>query len=220
MTKPCLRWAVLACGCVLGCSSTDDDNHGAVGGSAGATATTPFAGGASSASNTDPSNGGTTSGTSGNESSCPEGNPLLCGFVTAHNVARANVSPAPDVALPAMSWDADAAAAAQSWADKCTWEHSASGYGQNIYASASGQAPSAQAVVDDWTREAVDYDYATNRCHDVCGHYTQVVWRSSTKVGCAMKACSKGSPFDGFPNWYMVVCNYSPPGNYVGELPY
>ena len=42
--------------------------------------------------------------------------------------------------------------------------------------------------VDSWVAEASHYDYDTNTCDDVCGHYTQVVWRTST-------AMSRGSPY-------------------------
>jgi len=47
------------------------------------------------------------------------------------------------------------------------------------------------------------------------------VWRSTQAVGCGVKACSTGSPFGAsFPNWTIVVCNYDPPGNYIGQWPY
>lgn len=53
-----------------------------------------------------------------------------------------------------------------------------------------------------------------------CGHYTQIVWRNTTHVGCATKVCDKNSPFQGFTRWQFWVCNYSPPGNFVGQRPY
>ncbi|MBN1209800.1 MAG: hypothetical protein JXB05_33430 [Myxococcaceae bacterium] len=59
-------------------------------------------------------------------------------------------------------------------------------------------------VVQSWASEAASYDYGTNACAPgkQCGHYTQIVWRSTTQVGCATK-----------------LCNSSPPGNYVGQRP-
>jgi len=151
---------------------------------------------------------------------CPEGNARLCGMVAAHDAARAGVRPAPGTPLPAMHWDAAAAAAAQAWADQCRFSHSAAGYGQNLYASAGSGYPAPQAAVGSWMSEAASYDYASNTCSGTCGHYTQVVWRTSTGLGCGIKACSTNSPFGGFRDWYLVVCNYSPPGNYVGQRPY
>ena len=69
-------------------------------------------------------------------------------------------------------------------------------------------------VVDSWGGEKGFYDHTSNRCRagKVCGHYTQVVWRDSTEVGCGMAVCANASQV-----W---VCNYRPPGNYVGQKPY
>ena len=44
------------------------------------------------------------------------------------------------------------------------------------------------------------------------GHYTQMVWRDTTQIGCAVVTCASGGS--------VVVCRYSPPGNYLGEYPY
>ena len=72
-----------------------------------------------------------------------------------------------------------------------------------------------------WANEAPNYNYANNTCADVCGHYTQVVWRDSTTLGCGVTQCNVNSPFGaGFPNWTFVVCNYAPPGNFTGQRPY
>ena len=78
-------------------------------------------------------------------------------------------------------------------------------------------------VVTGWGAEYVDYSWVTNTCAagKVCGHYTQVVWRTTTKVGCAMATCSVNSPWGAaFPTWDFFVCDYEPPGNWVGEKPY
>jgi hypothetical protein len=78
-------------------------------------------------------------------------------------------------------------------------------------------------MVGAWAAEASDYDYARNTCAagKVCGHYTQLVWRATTRVGCATQVCDRNSPFGSrFPTWQLWVCNYAPPGNYVGQRPY
>ena len=63
-------------------------------------------------------------------------------------------------------------------------------------------------------------DYATNTCSDVCGHYTQIVWRSTGFLGCGIENCTRNSPCGAsFPNWSLVVCNYQPRGN-NGQRPY
>lgn len=54
---------------------------------------------------------------------------------------------------------------------------------------------------------------AANTCSGVCGHYTQIVWRATLKLGCAISHC----PGQAFPN--AIVCNYGPGGN-PGGRPY
>lgn len=42
------------------------------------------------------------------------------------------------------------------------------------------------------------------------GHFTQVVWKSSEKLGCYTSKCPAGTVLS-YPSWY-TVCNYDPPG--------
>ncbi|HYP76542.1 MAG TPA: CAP domain-containing protein, partial [Polyangiaceae bacterium] len=165
-------------------------------------------------------NGGTYSGGASGGAACPEQSPQLCGMTLQHNQARASVTPVPATPLPSMTWDTTLAAAAQTWAEQCNFSHNAAGYGQNLYASAGSGPPSPAAVVTSWVSEAAAYDYAANACSGTCGHYTQVVWRNSNRVGCGFKYCSTNTPLGAqFPNWYLVVCDYSPAGN-NGSRPY
>ena len=145
--------------------------------------------------------------------------PTLTGITAAHNSARAQAMPAPSPALPALTWSGTLAQAAQTWADGCVFQHSMGMYGENLYASA-GSTPTGPGVTQDWVSEASSYEHATDSCSGVCGHYTQVVWRATSMLGCAVKACSQNSPFGGYPDWTIVVCEYDPPGNYVGQKPY
>jgi len=148
-----------------------------------------------------------------------------CAFLAAHDAVRAAAIPTPTPALPGMSWSLDAASAAGAWARQCTWQHDpalgALGLGQNLYASTGAATPT--AAVASWASEAADYDLASNTCGagQVCGHYTQLVWRSSVGLGCAIERCTTGSPFAGTDaTWWNVVCDYAPPGNFVGQRPY
>jgi hypothetical protein len=151
----------------------------------------------------------------------------VTGVTARHNQVRANVSPPANPPLPPLCYDASVASVAQQWADGCTWAHRSNlqqlGLGENLYAyTTSGPPPATPQLlaVDAWAAEASNYNYAANSCSGVCGHYTQVVWRNSDRLGCAVKQCTTGSPFAGFPTWWFVVCNYQPPGNYVGQRPY
>ena len=50
---------------------------------------------------------------------------------------------------------------------------------------------------------------------DGCGHYTQVVWRNTTEIGCGVATCKEGAL-----TWDIWICNYAPPGNIAGQKPY
>jgi len=147
----------------------------------------------------------------------PEGTAQLQGLTAAHNQARATVSPRPPSPLPALQWSPSIAATAQAWADRCVFEHSQGSLGENLYAD-TGQGD-ASAVVASWVSEKASYDYAANTCSAVCGHYTQVAWATSLRLGCGVKRCTANSPF-GSGSWNLWVCNYDPPGNVNEARPY
>lgn len=144
-------------------------------------------------------------------------------MVAAHNKYRA------EVGIPDIQWSDSLAQTAQAYAEKqktkgCKMVHSgAEGLGENIYWASPimysdgrkiPQNITSTNVTDSWGSEKANYNYNTNSCKrgKVCGHYTQIVWKDTTEVGCGMVICSDSSQF-----W---VCNYTPPGNYVGEKPY
>jgi pathogenesis-related protein 1 len=126
----------------------------------------------------------------------------------AHNNVRA------ETGLPPLQWSGELAAYSKKWANlliaKNRTAHNAkSPYGENVLAVGLGSTPS--SVVAEWASESQDYKYHTNTCNGDCGHYTQLVWRSTRKVGCAMARNSQRE---------IWVCSYDPPGNFVGEWPY
>ncbi|TVU40939.1 hypothetical protein EJB05_14425, partial [Eragrostis curvula] len=136
-------------------------------------------------------------------------------FVNLHNTARADVGVGP------VSWDNNVAAYAQNYAAQrqgdCALKHSSnSPYGENIFVGGAGKAWSASDAVGLWVAEKQYYHHDTNSCSapagQSCGHYTQVVWRKSTAIGCGRVVCSNGGVF--------IICSYNPPGNFVGQSPY
>ena len=139
----------------------------------------------------------------------------------AQNCARKTVVPAPATAIPLLHWNTSLASVAQTYANRCVYAHNpATPGGENIAASAGVPAGTALDAALDWIGEGAQYNYAANTCSGTCGHYTQVVWRSSTQIGCGAAHCTTGSPFGAtFPTWDFFVCDYTPAGN-NGARPY
>jgi pathogenesis-related protein 1 len=136
----------------------------------------------------------------------------------AHNKARAEEGKG----LSSLKWSAKLQTDAQAWADQCAFSHQVpAGEGQNLFATSKPTATASEAV-HDWMTEKADYTYGATggTCvpGKMCGHYTQVIWQDTTEVGCAVKTCEtmKG----GISPGTILVCNYSPAGNFIGRPPY
>ncbi|KAI3991463.1 hypothetical protein MKX01_000550 [Papaver californicum] len=131
-------------------------------------------------------------------------------YLAPHNEARADVNVGP------LIWDNNVAAYATNYANQragdCSLTHSTGGpYGENL-AMSSADLTAADAVKL-WVDEISNYDYQSNSCQGgECLHYTQVVWKNSVRLGCASVTCNTGGTF--------VICNYDPPGNFIGQRPY
>jgi pathogenesis-related protein 1 len=155
---------------------------------------------------------------------------LIAELVAAHNQARSGpLDPTPSPALPPVSWDAVLADVAFNYASRCqgsggllnhndnrTSDYQALGgrdyVGENIYGSTSTNVRPADAV-GSWMSEAPDYNYAANNIGDA-GHYTQIVWRASVRIGCAIVDCPS-LRFRG-----TLICDYAPGGNITNQKPY
>ncbi|NXH57271.1 PI16 inhibitor, partial [Rhabdornis inornatus] len=137
-----------------------------------------------------------------------------------HNKYRSQVSP-PAMAMMKMTWDKELEALAQSYAEKCIWDHNKERgrRGENLFA----MAPTLELefAVEDWNGEEKFYNLTTSTCvpGQMCGHYTQVVWSNTHQIGCGAHFCEK---IDGIEteNMHLLVCNYYPPGNMKGKKPY
>ncbi|MCP4502136.1 MAG: hypothetical protein GY822_19435 [Deltaproteobacteria bacterium] len=140
------------------------------------------------------------------------------GVVDAHNVVRAEAMPVPVPALPDLTWSQSAADVAQAWAARCEWGHNPDRgtLGENIAVWSGTQNGSGVAGVEMWASEVSDYDYENNSCAvgQQCGHYTQIVWRSTLAVGCALQTCDVVIGLENFGRSQLLVCDYAPPGNY------
>ena len=127
----------------------------------------------------------------------------------AHNSIRRSLG------LPRLTWSDGLAARAQEWAQSLLAKgqflhHPKSPYGENLFEMTGAHASAAQ-VVDEWAAESKNYDYRSNRCNGTCGHYTQIVWRDTKEVGCGVARYARREVW---------VCEYNPPGNWIGKRPY
>lgn len=129
-----------------------------------------------------------------------------------------------DVGAPPLKWSNELASYAQTWADhlsatNCEMEHRpntgrwAQKYGENIFWG-GGEDYTARDASESWYSEIKDYKYGklNNNSWSRTGHYTQMVWKNTTHVGIGMAVCKNGD--------ILIVANYNPSGNYIGEKPY
>jgi pathogenesis-related protein 1 len=135
--------------------------------------------------------------------------PIESPLLAAHNSLRATLK------IPPLTWSDKLAARAQDWAATLLARgelihRPKSPYGENIF-DIAGSSASPERVVEAWASESRDYDYKSNKCRKVCGHYTQLIWAATSQVGCGVARNARREVW---------VCNYDPPGNYVGQRPY
>lgn len=147
--------------------------------------------------------------------------PRLAEVLETHNEVRASAVPTPAPALPPLVWADDLAASAQAYADQCVFAHDSElGFlGENLFVNAPAGSQTGRSVVLGWASEASDYDYNSNSCSGVCGHYTQIVWRDTTELGCGVATCNGIQNFTNGEG-ELWVCRYRAPGNFIGERPY
>jgi hypothetical protein len=133
-----------------------------------------------------------------------------------HNAARK------EVGVPALQWSPELASYAQAWADelaatKCDLDHRPKSgkwkqvYGENLYWSSS--SASVMDACNSWLKEKKNFKNKPVTAGDKgTGHYSQMIWSSSAKLGMGLGVCKDGS--------VIVVANYDPPGNYIGKKAY
>ncbi|XP_042325221.1 glioma pathogenesis-related protein 1-like isoform X2 [Sceloporus undulatus] len=149
-------------------------------------------------------------------------------YIDAHNKFRSQVKPSATDMLY-MTYDVALARIAKAYAKKCIWAHNKDikihpdpkfrPFGENMWMGSASKKPfNVTAAIGAFNSELRFYDYNTHRCTRVCGHYTQVVWASSYKVGCAIAFCRQVTGAG--KNAGILVCDYAPVGNYRGVRPY
>jgi uncharacterized protein YkwD len=170
------------------------------------------------------------SGSTANNATSPSGLPppsnnqttdLANSILAVHNSERAAVG------VPPLVWNNTLAAQAKAWAEHLAttgeFAHSTccgafTKYGENLagFINNVSEPNGGQSL---WVAEKNHYDGGPlppdtpASGPQAIGHYTQMVWRTTTSVGCGT-ASGGGHPFS------ILVCQYSPPGNIFGQKPY
>jgi len=147
--------------------------------------------------------------------------PQINEFLAAHNGIRAAHNSS------ALTWSDEFAAKAANWVDACVLQLTGGilsdiPYGE-LQVAASGSF-SIQDALNTFIQDEPNY----NPVHPVLSHFTQVVWKATTQVGCAVKQCkdlldprlvgnNNGTSTPNKLHGTYYVCLYNPPGNVVGE---
>jgi pathogenesis-related protein 1 len=127
-------------------------------------------------------------------------------LLAEHNRQRQKVKTA------LLVWDCRLGAVAASWAARGTPGHSDTSFGENIFVSAD-PAEKVTKAPDRWEDEEHNWNNKAATCESgkTCTHFVQMVWRSTTKIGCAVNRQVSGK-------WkLMLVCNYDPEA--LGDTP-
>jgi len=137
-------------------------------------------------------------------------------ILTQHNAYRSALH------LPALTWSPALAADALKWAQKIArsgdGQHDRSivgREGENIWWGTHDVFSYAE-MIGFWGSEKKDFVYGIfpdckSSRSAMVGHYTQIIWKNTTSVGCAVTT-NGGKDF--------LVCRYAPAGNMIGEKPY
>jgi hypothetical protein len=139
-------------------------------------------------------------------------------LLAAHNSERASVG------VPPLAWSPKLSQDAKTWAERIASEgelrHAppevAGDQGENLWRGSRG-AFTLETMIGAFTDEKRFYRHGTfpdvsttGKWQDV-GHYTQVVWRGTQQVGCAL---AEGRTMD------FLICRYWPAGNWRGQQAY
>lgn len=135
----------------------------------------------------------------------------------AQNAARKELGLAP------LAWNSRLADEAKIWANHLAntggFDHgvgSGSGRGENLWKGTRG-AYSPEEMAGAWIGEKRYFrpgrfpDVSTTGNWTSVGHYSQIIWRQTNEVGCAISSNADSD---------ILVCRYANPGNVMGQQPY
>ncbi|CAH1407288.1 unnamed protein product [Nezara viridula] len=151
-------------------------------------------------------------------------------IVDTHNEMRQKVAagkvPTQPVAadMVELRWSEVLSRKAQQWADGCVFIHDpdlmlgGEHIGQNLAQESSSKdvlsVPDLVGMMNSWFSEVYKFGYNGTFTFD-SGHYSQVIWGSTKYVGCGIIYYFKANEYYSY-----FVCDYLPPGNWIGLKPY
>ncbi|KAL0832787.1 hypothetical protein ABMA28_000952 [Loxostege sticticalis] len=158
-------------------------------------------------------------------------------FVDGHNLHRLDAAlghiprqPAASNMKP-MVWDEELAEKAARWAENGLFDHNPDRtvpskrwdqIGENIFYSSifspfGSVIPNLQEPMNAWFSEFMNYNFEPYSLDiaKAVGHYTQMVWAESTKIGCGISQKRENDYVT-----TLFVCDYGPTGNFIGQTPY
>lgn len=127
-----------------------------------------------------------------------------------------------ELGLPPLQWDARLAADARQWAQHLAqinalqhWGERGepdNGEGENLWMGTRGFY-SVEQMVGSWASEKAAFRRVRRWEDDFIhvGHYTQMIWRNTTSVGCAIASNAQSD---------VLVCRYAPQGNFMEQSAY
>jgi len=135
-------------------------------------------------------------------------------MLAAHNRERAAAG------VPPLTWNASLAASAAAYGPALaalpSLAHSPDeqrrGQGENLWMG-TRDAFTLEAMVGSWAGEKRWFrpgtfpDVSTDGDWHTVGHYTQMIWRTTTELGCALHQTQR---------WDYLICRYAPAGNVIG----
>ncbi|RSH93415.1 hypothetical protein EHS25_007771 [Saitozyma podzolica] len=157
------------------------------------------------AASTDPTTSSAAAAATSSAASSADINTLL----SLHNNLRAQYG------ASAVTWNDTLAAYAQADASTCVYGHTGGPYGENI-AAIGGSGADITGDFNLWANEAAQYDWNNPGYNDATGHFTQIVWKATTQIGCGWQTCGPDTIFQNFTaDSLYLVCEYMARGNVV-----
>ncbi|KIK02455.1 hypothetical protein K443DRAFT_131817 [Laccaria amethystina LaAM-08-1] len=127
---------------------------------------------------------------------------FIADALAQHNAARALYG------APPVTWNTALYPSTQVQVDGCVFAHSVGGnWGENIYVGGplSVESFPVMDAVNMWMGEA---DNHPENGFDLAGHFTNVVYKSTTQIACAVGVCAPGTIYPNVESQF-VMCRYT-----------